>query len=174
MESMDNFRERFEALEQRTKQLQQHTRTVERRLRWGRIPWRVAVVAALGLALALPLPLHAKTFQCGAGDVLCLIAAINEANANGEKNTIRLAAGTYTLTARDNFTSGFNGLPSVTSTLTITGAGAKTTSIERADTAPGFRIFQVAVPGTLTLKRLTIRRGQQPPIGGGGSSTWGT
>jgi hypothetical protein len=36
MESMDNFRERFEALEQRTEQLQQHTRKVERRLRWWR------------------------------------------------------------------------------------------------------------------------------------------
>jgi hypothetical protein len=36
MDSMDNFRERFEALEQRTEQLQHHTRTVERRLRWWR------------------------------------------------------------------------------------------------------------------------------------------
>jgi hypothetical protein len=36
MESMDNFRERFEALEQRTAQLQRHTRMVERRLRWWR------------------------------------------------------------------------------------------------------------------------------------------
>jgi hypothetical protein len=43
MDSMDDFRERFEALEQRTEQLQQHThaleahtRMVERRLRWWR------------------------------------------------------------------------------------------------------------------------------------------
>jgi hypothetical protein len=36
MDSMDNFCERFEALEQRTEQLHQHTRTVERRLRWWR------------------------------------------------------------------------------------------------------------------------------------------
>jgi len=36
MDSIDNFRERFEALEQRTEQLQQHTRMVERRLRWWR------------------------------------------------------------------------------------------------------------------------------------------
>ena len=36
----------------------------------------------------------------------CLIAAINAANANGEANTIRLAAGTYTLTAVDNVPPG--------------------------------------------------------------------
>jgi hypothetical protein len=36
MDSLDNFRERFEALEQQTEQLQRYTRTVERRLRWWR------------------------------------------------------------------------------------------------------------------------------------------
>jgi hypothetical protein len=34
MESMDNFRERIEALEQQMKVMGAHTRTVERRLRW--------------------------------------------------------------------------------------------------------------------------------------------
>ncbi len=53
MDSMDNFRERFEALAQRTEQLQQHTSTVERRQGWWCITWRVAAVAALGLALVL-------------------------------------------------------------------------------------------------------------------------
>jgi hypothetical protein len=101
MESMDNIRERFEALEQRTERLQQPTRIVERRQRWWLSPWCVAV-AALGLALALSLPVQAKTFHCRAGDVQCLIDAINQANANGDKNTIRLEAGTYTLTAVDN------------------------------------------------------------------------
>jgi len=53
MESMDNFRERFEALEQRTEHLQQHTRTIERRLRW----WRGIACGLLIVALAsLPLP----------------------------------------------------------------------------------------------------------------------
>ena len=128
MDSMDNFRERFEGLEQRTEQGYQHTRMIERRPRWWRIPWSVAAVVALGLALALPLTGQAKTFQCGGGDVPCLIAAINDANANGEKNTIRLEAGTYTLTAPDNPD---NGLPVITSPLTIVGRGAETTIIER-------------------------------------------
>jgi hypothetical protein len=39
----------------------------------------------------------AKTFQCGAGDVSCLIASITEANGDGQKNTITLATGTLTL-----------------------------------------------------------------------------
>jgi hypothetical protein len=180
MDSMDNFRERFEALAQQMEQrkhqtqiLEAHTRTVERRLRWGRITWHVAAVAALGLALALPLTVQAKTFHCGAGDVQCLIDAINEANANGQKNTIRLEAGTYTLTAVDNFTFGRNGLPVITSTLTITGQGAETTIIERDASAPFFRILNNA--GTLTLKRLTLRGGDSGTvIPGGGIFNAGT
>ena len=55
-------------------------------------------VAALVVYALAPHPVQAKTFHCGAGDVSCLIAAINEANANRQKkNTIRLEAGTYTL-----------------------------------------------------------------------------
>jgi hypothetical protein len=53
MDSMDNVRERLAALEQRTEHLQQHTRTVERRLRW----WRGLACGALVLGLlngALP------------------------------------------------------------------------------------------------------------------------
>src|SRR6266568_1543652 len=47
MESMDNFRERFEALEQRTEQWHQHTRIVEQRLRWW---WGMACsLVVLGL-----------------------------------------------------------------------------------------------------------------------------
>jgi hypothetical protein len=59
-------------------------------------------------------------------------AAINLANVNGHKNTIVLEAGGYILTAVDNDTNGPNGLPSITSTLTIKGvAGANATGITR-------------------------------------------
>ena len=54
MDRMDNVRERFETLEQRTEQWQHHTRMVERRRRGWRTPWHVAAVATLGLALACP------------------------------------------------------------------------------------------------------------------------
>src|SRR5262249_48129009 len=106
MDNMDNVRERCEALERQTEQLKHethartaHTRTVERRLRWWYIPWSVAAVIALGLALASPLLVQAEIFHCGAGDVQCLINAIETANTNGQQNTIRLEAGTYLLTA---------------------------------------------------------------------------
>ena len=53
MDSMDNFRERFEALEQQMKVMGAHTRTVERRLRW----WRGLACGGMVLGLlsgALP------------------------------------------------------------------------------------------------------------------------
>jgi hypothetical protein len=131
----------------------------------------IALGAALGLALALPLSVQAKTFRCSAGDVACLIAAINAANANGDANTIRLAAGTYTLTAPDN---PGNGLPVITSSLTITGRGADNTSIERGASASEFRILRVAPTGSLTLKRLTLRGGGGLTIDGGGILNFGT
>jgi hypothetical protein len=173
MDSMDNFRERFEALEQQTEPLKQQTQALEaptcpseRRRRWWPTAWHVAAAAALGLTLVLPHGVQAKIFHCGAGDVPCLIAAINEANANGQMNTIRLAAGTYTLTAPDNPS---NGLPVITSPLTITGREADNTSIARDASAPGpgFRILQVAATGSLTLKRLTVRGGFLGDEGGG-------
>jgi hypothetical protein len=128
-------------------------------------------VLALGLALTNPSPGQAKTFHCGAGDVQCLIDAIHEANTNGHKNTIRLAAGTYLLTAVDNDTDGPNGLPSITSVLTLQGAGADTTRLERVFTGldpcgplfsgrePAFRILHVAPRGMLILRGLTLRGG---------------
>jgi hypothetical protein len=121
MESMDNFRERFEALEQQMKVIGAYIRTVERRRRW----WRgIACCMVLLNLLALGLQAsHAADFACVAGDVACLIDAINQANANEEANTITLEAGTYTLTTVDNNTDGPNGLPSVTGLLTIKGAG---------------------------------------------------
>jgi hypothetical protein len=53
MESMDNVRERIEALEQQMKVMGAHTRTVERRLRW----WR-GIACGIGLLglVSLPLP----------------------------------------------------------------------------------------------------------------------
>jgi hypothetical protein len=87
-----------------------------------------------------------------------MIAAIHAANGNGAENTITLAAGTYILTAVDNDTDGPNGLPSITSLLTIQGTGAETTVIERG-AAPASRILHVAATGTLTLEGVTLRGG---------------
>jgi hypothetical protein len=127
----------------------------------------LAVVAAMSVVLAAVGSVHAAVFQCPAGDVACLIAAINTANGNGEEDTITLAAGTYTLTAVDNDTDEPNGLPSINSTVTIQGTGPETTVIERDASAPRFRILHVAAAGSLTLEGLTIRGGESLEVGGG-------
>jgi hypothetical protein len=180
METIESLSERLEALENQTEAVAYQTRTAERRLHcWRgitsaqarrskrRVHWSACLLAA-ALAiygLATSPPVQAKTFHCRAGDVSCLIAAINEANANRQKkNTIRLEAGTYTLTAVDNTTAEnplpvANGLPVITSSLTITGQRAEMTIIERDTSAPLFRILNVAAAGALTLQRLTLRGG---------------
>jgi hypothetical protein len=88
-----------------------------------------------------------------------LIAAITEANTNGEDNTIFLDRGTYTLTAVDNNTDGPNGLPSIISSLTLIGAGPENTVIERPVSSPTFRLMHVAGTGDVTLKQLTLAGG---------------
>jgi len=135
------------------------------------------VVAGFALALGLASPGAAAVLECASADVACLIAAINTANANGEVNAIRLQPGAYTLTAPNNTTpDGPNGLPSITSLLTIIGAGAGHTIIERETTAPFFRLLHVAPTGLLKLERLTVRGGRLPPFnpGGGGLLNRGT
>jgi len=135
------------------------------------------IVVGLVVALGVARPVSAALFICASGDVACLIAAINTANANGESNLIRLGAGTFTLTAVNNDTDGSNGLPSVTSPLTIGGFGAGNTIIERAATAPLFRVFHVGQSGLLNLEDVTIRGGRwggQVAFGGGGILNLGT
>lgn len=69
------------------------------------------IVAALLLAST---PAYSADFTCASGNVGCLISAIQVANSNGQYNDIFLEQGTYTLTAVNNDTVGFNGLPSIT------------------------------------------------------------
>ena len=117
-----------------------------------------SLAGALATLLLLS-PAQAAVFNIPAGDVAALIAAITTANGNGKDDTINLAAGTYSLTVINNMIDGTNGLPGITSTLTIKGAGAEETIIERLANAPSFRILYVAKPGTLTLDGLTLRGG---------------
>jgi hypothetical protein len=170
MDSMDNCRARIEALEQQTEQWHQPTRRVERQRRGWRSPWWVAALLTLGLVLAQPDQGQAKTFHCGAGDVACLLDAIKTANADGDQDTIRLEAGTYTLTAPNDPEAGGGlrtGLPVITSPLRIIGAGADTTVIERDARADRFRLLRVAPTGTLTLRAVTLHGGSTTGAGGG-------
>lgn len=115
--------------------------------------------AVLGLVVAVPHQVQARVFTCAAGDAVCLTNAIDVANGNGKKNTIRLAAGSYTLQAINNDTNGPNGLPSITSTLTIEGVSAGGTSLVRGSSAPGFRLIHVGRIGELTIQGMTLTGG---------------
>jgi hypothetical protein len=119
------------------------------------------------------------------GAVQELINAINNANSNGDpSNTINLfGGGVYDLTATNNYWYGPNGLPPITSNLTIDGNGA---TIQR-DTKPStqnFRLFYVSggysgeLPlGSLTLTNVTLQggiaQGGDSGFGGGGLGAGG-
>lgn len=137
-----------------------------------------AIVVGLAVALVLARPSTAAVVECASGDVACLIGSITTANANGGINTIRLQPGTYTLRAIDNETDESNGLPSITSPLTIVGAGIGHTTIERDATSPNFRVFHVGQTGVLKLEGLTARGGRLAgtplQFGGGGLFNRGT
>jgi hypothetical protein len=110
-------------------------------------------------AFVLPHSLHAADFFCSAGDVACLIAAVNSANNTPEEDAIILGPGLYTLTTVDNDIDGANGLPSIRSTVTLRGAGADRTIVERDGAAPFFRLLHIASTGSLILDEVTLRGG---------------
>jgi hypothetical protein len=58
-----------------------------------------------------------------------------------------------------------SGLPAITSSLIIRGAGADRTILERASSAPPFRLVHVAASGHLALSGVTLRGGFS--LGGG-------
>jgi predicted outer membrane repeat protein len=119
-------------------------------------------LAFLILLSALVLgPMPAPTAEAATIEVPCdpvqLIAALNSANSSAGPDTLYLAPKcTYTLAEVDNETNGPNGLPSISSAITVNGNGA---IIERSSDAgtPEFRILHVAEGGELELNRLTIR-----------------
>jgi hypothetical protein len=122
----------------------------------------ISTLLGYSLAFMLPAFVEAANFNVAAGDVYGpqgLVAAINAANQNGGKNTINLEPGIYTLNVVDNDTDGPNGLPSVQSNLTISGAGADVTVIERLLGAPSFRLIHIAASGSLDLTGLALQRG---------------
>src|SRR5262249_53292111 len=90
-----------------------------------------------------------------------LIADINAANLNGGANTIVLDGHrNFTLTAVDNTADGPTGLPVIADQDLLTIIGSNNT-IERSTAAgtPAFRLFDVAVGGSLTLLNLTLQNG---------------
>ncbi len=100
-------------------------------------------------------------------DTIALIGAINSANADAAPDILELDPGcVYLLTAVDTtvtstfdgstFAYGDNGLPSISTPITINGNNS---TISRVDSAPWFRIFYIAKTGSLTINDLTLSSG---------------
>ncbi len=125
----------------------------------------VALILALGGSPAI-----AADFNVGGGNVDDLIQAINDANGNVEADNIILDGSTFTLTAVNNDEmdgNGPNGLPIITSEITIEGNGS---TIERSQAIndlmsamDDFRIIEVSSTGDLTLNDTTIANGYLGP-----------
>src|SRR5680860_267340 len=128
---------------------------------WKRSLAGVALLLALGQT-----PAMAATINVSGGcSLVNAITAANTDTATGGcakgsgRDTIVLPRGsTQTLTAVNNSTYyAGNGLPVVTSTITIQGNGA---TIRRAGSAPNFRIFAVAPQGKLKLQQTAVSGGK--------------
>jgi hypothetical protein len=98
------------------------------------------------------------------GGAAGLVAAVNAANAAGG-GTINLAAGcTYSLTSANNMTAGGNGLPVISTPITINGGGATI-----AGNRSSFRIILIGGSPTasLTLNRVIVTGGNTAGPAGG-------
>jgi hypothetical protein len=152
--------------------------------------WKLAASlagAALLLALAQGAPaakIKVKTINVTTnipdpipGDKKCsLIEAIQNANdqaqtnidcaagVSGPNTIVLLKSSIHTLTSPYNY--GSSGLPDITSTITITGVGAKIVG------SGGFRLINVGSGGNLTLQGLTLSGGSTN-YGGGAVANYG-
>ncbi|MGZ8226535.1 MAG: choice-of-anchor Q domain-containing protein [Methylococcaceae bacterium] len=133
---------------------------------------------ALALALALATGATNAATITITGDCT-LVNAINNANtdtdtdgatgciAGSGADTLALVAGSVTtLTAVNNNTVGPNGLPTITSPITITG-NAPTIERSSASGTPTFRLFNIAKTGSLTLNNVKLTRGKITGFSGG-------
>jgi len=121
----------------------------------------MAALILVVLLLAKTDSVRAADFFCTSGDVTCLIAAVNSANATPGKHIINLEPGIYTFqTPVSNFTA----LPFITGSIQIQAiADEPPTVIERDPAAATiFTILRVSATGELTLSGLTVQRSSSP------------
>lgn len=143
--------------------------------------WMAGLLIVLVPAIAPPAP--AATFvvndagttpddvpgdgACSGGGVCTLTAAIEEANALAGDDTITLPAGSYPLSAPYSVggDGSAQGLPPITSNVTVSGEGQATTIVER--TAGTFRLLTVEASGSLLVAGVTLAGGDAGGYDGG-------
>ena len=126
----------------------------------------------LVLLLLVPQPLVPAVIAVD-GTICNLIAAVDAANTDAAKGSCPAGSGAdiielqadATLTLENNTEDGPNGLPSVTTKITVHGNGY---TIERSSVpgTPDFRILHVSQSGELTLEDVEVRNGRAPSGGG--------
>ena len=137
--------------------------------RWRRSLGGLALLCALGQAPALAATINVDGTSC------TLIDAIAAANTDAPAGGCTAGSGADTLvlppesthTLTQSYDYGPNGLPLVTSAITIAGNGS---TITRDPSAPQFRILEVAPSGDLTLQETTVSGGVSSASGGGVSN----
>lgn len=124
--------------------------------------WKILFALCFALALGFLLGL-APTASAANINVGCTVAelviAINTANSNADADTLALASNcTYALTTVNNTSAEFgpNGLPVITSDITVNGNGA---AIARDTSVAAFRLVQINPGAALTLNDLTLAGG---------------
>jgi hypothetical protein len=161
------------AVEPRVAAWERRLRALPRRIRRALQRHFALTLAELALLLALwQGPGWAATINVD-GTTCTLADAITAANTDtatggcpagsGADTLVLPAFSTLTLTAVDNSTYGDNGLPVVSSTITIAGQGS---TLERDAGAPPFRLLAVGSGGELTVQNLTLRGGNSTNGGG--------
>jgi hypothetical protein len=118
-------------------------------------------VSMLTFFLVLTGRIYAAEYFCTSGNVSCLIASINDANAGPGEHVISIEPGSYVLQTLDNgAAAGANGFPVITGSIQIQATAEGFPSvIERDPDAPRFRIFEVAATGKLAFIGVTVRGG---------------
>src|SRR5204863_189476 len=102
-----------------------------------------------------------------------LIDAIKAANLQAGANTIELSniGLDFVMSVMNNTTDGDNGLPDITSDITI---NAHSGNIRRNGTGPEFRLFHVASSGILTINNASLIFGHSGIYDGGAIYSDGT
>jgi Ricin-type beta-trefoil lectin domain len=132
------------------------------------------IAAAVALAAAADGGLASISAAAPAAVVPCsvagLISAVQAANTTQGGSSVTLTSScVYPLTVPNNTTDGGTGLPVVAGHVSIQGNGATITRSAAAGTA-AFRIFDVALGGSLTLNSVTLSNGlADDGVNGGGA-----
>ncbi|MGH8502164.1 MAG: thrombospondin type 3 repeat-containing protein [Gammaproteobacteria bacterium] len=152
---------RFEAHYSNLKALPRRLRRALQR-KWKRSLAGIAMLLTLGQTPALAATISVDGTACTLVDAITAAnsdVATGGCSAGNGADSLELSAGsTHTLTSVNNSSSvyGVNGLPAVTSAITIEGNNS---TITRATWSPNFRFFTVTSAGVLTVQSTTLSGG---------------